>query len=825
MLDSDISTGEALDLLHRVESDRFMVDRRRFLQLVGMGMGAGLLSGPASTLLDQLAFGHDPSAWAAGPVGPNDGVLVVIGMFGGNDGLNTLVPFNDGLYYDQHGGLAIPGNQTLPITGSLGLNPALTGIKSLWDAGQVAVVQGVGYPNPDFSHFNSMAYWMAGQVGGIPSTGWVGRWLDRYLGGGRDLYAAAEVGHAVPLHLVGAAQRGTVVPASRPGFGASSDPGDLRTYQAIRAMQTAAHGQWHAAVGQAFVDQLDLAATLSNHYPDDDALPESEIVARLEIAARMINANLGFRVLTAGWGDFDSHANQPTMHTERMQELDAGIKRFFEILNPAWRSRVTIMTFSEFGRTSWDNDGQGTDHGSSGVHFVIGQNVNGGLYGAQPSLVGLDRWERMPFHVDFRSYYASVIDGWLGGGSSEVLGGSFENLGLFKRGPGQSPDGTTAPGPAVVTPASRFVPITPVRLVDTRDGTGGALNRALNPGESFRVPITGQPGIPASGVTAVVANVTAVGSSVPNYFSVFPGGTANPGTSNLNAGPGRPVPNLVVMGVGADGTIEVFNSHGFSHCLVDAFGYFTEGSGDLFTPVTPRRLFDTRTGQGGVPAGKLPSGAAVDVQVTGTPGVPASGVSAIVLNLTATEPDSAGWLRATPTGQASGPPTSNINFGPGLTTPNLAICKVGNEGRITVDGNGTTHVLGDVFGYFGGTGQRVRAVPPARVLDTRIGLGVPTAPLSPGGSIRIVMGGRPPVPGEASAVIVNVTATNVAGPSYVTVWPDGETQPDTSNLNVFAGQTVANLVICRLGDDAALRFASPVSNCDVIADVLGYFID
>ncbi len=203
---------------------------------------------------------------------------------------------------------------------------------------------------------------------------------------------------------------------------------------------TASHGPWHAAVGQAFVDQLDLAATLSAHYPDDDDLPESEIVARLEIAARMINANLGFRVLTAGWGDFDSHANQPDMHTERMQELNAAVKRFFEILNPAWRSRVTIMTFSEFGRTSWDNDGQGTDHGSSGAAFRDRRRTcSGGLYGLHPSLAGLDRWERMPHHVDFRSYYASIIDGWLGGGSSEVLGGNFENLGLFARGPGHEP--------------------------------------------------------------------------------------------------------------------------------------------------------------------------------------------------------------------------------------------------------------------------------------------------------------------------------------------------------------------------------------------------
>jgi len=306
---------------------------------------------------------------------------------------------------------------------------------------------------------------------------------------------------------------------------------------------------------------------------------------------------------------------------------------------------------------------------------------------------------------------------------------------------------------------------------------------------------------------------------------VYPGGTARPATSNLNAGPGRPVPNLVVMGVGADGTIEVYNSHGSTHCLVDAFGYFTEAAGDRFTPITPQRLFDTRTGEGGVPTGKLAGGAALDVQVQGTHDIPSAGVSAVVINLTVTEPDADGWLRATPTGQASGPPTSNVNFNPGLTTPNLVICKVGNDGKITIDGHGTTHVIGDVFGYFATSGQQVRGVPPARLLDTRYGIGAPLAPLLPGSSISAGVGGMPPVPTTATAVVLNVTATNVAGPSFVTVWPDGEDQPGTSNLNVSAGQTVANLVICRLGEGGALRFASPVAQCDVIADVLGYFGD
>jgi uncharacterized protein (DUF1501 family) len=822
MLDADISTADALRHLSVDEpDDRLTIDRRRFLQLVGMGLGAGLVAGGSNSLLDELLLGHDPSAWAAGPVGANDGILVIIGMYGGNDGLNTVVPITDGLYYEQHGALAIPAEQTLPIDPWTGLHPNLTALKDFWDRGQLAIVEGVNYPNPDLSHFNSMAYWMSGQTSGIPMSGWVGRWLDGYLAGGPDLYAAAEIGSSLPLHMIGLNRRATTVPRGRPSFGSSTQPLDERMYAAMRSMRTGAHGPWHGAVGQALVDQLDLAAMLAPEYPAEGT--ENEIADRLEMAARLINANLGFRVLTAGWGDFDSHAGQPNMHPARMAELNEAITRFFAALDPAWTHRVAVMTFSEFGRTSWDNDGAGTDHGTSAPHFVFGANVRGGRYGQRPGLQGLRRWDRMPFHVDFRSYYASVIDGWMGGGSSSVFGGNFEQLPLFTRQAGVLPSGATAPLPAQVSAPSMFTPVTPFRILDTRDGTGGVIARAMEPGERIRVPVAGLGPIPAGGVTAVVANVTATQSSQPHFFTVYPGSTAQPGTSNLNAGPGVTVPNLVVMGVGPDGHIEVYNSHGWAHCLVDVFGYCTAGGGDRLTPLPPQRLFDTRTGQG-VRAGKIVSQQPVDVQVAGQAGVPPTGATAVVLNMAVVEPEAPGWVRAQPAG-ATDITTSNLNYAPGDVVPNLVICKLGDGGRITIDSFGrAVHVLGDVFGYFGAGGSAIRTVAPKRMLDTRIGIGAELAPVGPEESIRLSIGGLSTFPRDATAVVLNVTATNVQGPTFVTVWPDGEDQPDTSNLNVVSGQTRANLVICRLGSNGALRFASPVSPCDLIADVLGYCV-
>jgi uncharacterized protein (DUF1501 family) len=151
----------------------------------------------------------------------------------------------------------------------------------------------------------------------------------------------------------------------------------------------------------------------------------------------MINANLGFRVLSTSLNDFDHHADHRTEHAARMTELNDGVRRFFEVLNPAWAHRVTVATFSEFGRTSWANESLGTDHGTAAPQFVIGPNVQGGRYGQRPTIAGLARWERMAHHVDYRSYYASLLDGWMGGGSTDVLGGTFANLGLFRSSPGQ----------------------------------------------------------------------------------------------------------------------------------------------------------------------------------------------------------------------------------------------------------------------------------------------------------------------------------------------------------------------------------------------------
>ena len=428
MLDPDISTADAHALLTARDDDPDGVSRRRFLQLVGAGVGTGALTG-----LDGLLPGAD-RAWSAGPIGAHDGVLVIIGMNGGNDGFNTVVPLdNANLEHYRPAAMRTSPGSTHRLNAHLGLHPALGKFKSLWDQGQLAIVQGVGYPNQDLSHFNSMAIWMSAIRNGTRSTGWVGRWLDgRYSK--RNLYAAASIGSGVPLHMVGNVRRATAVAPGKPGFGGQTRAPDRRLYRALRDIADNGQGGWMGAISGTFRDQLDVAQRIGPIMPAQP--PSKEIVAKLSAAARLINANLGFRVIEVSWADFDSHRAQPTMHTDRMRELDAGVRAFYSLLNSRWSTRVTLMTFSEFGRTPWSNDSNGTDHGSANCAFVFGKNVKGGFYGSSPSLAGITRWERQPFKVDFRSYYASMIDGWLGGGSSDVLGKRYENLHLFRRSPG-----------------------------------------------------------------------------------------------------------------------------------------------------------------------------------------------------------------------------------------------------------------------------------------------------------------------------------------------------------------------------------------------------
>lgn len=823
MIDPDISSADALRLLSVPDDPDHTpagMDRRRFLQMMGWGIGAGLaFGGLGETVGSGLLPGRLRDAYAGAPIGDHDGILVLIGQFGGSDGLNIVVPHGNGQYYTQHGSIAIPQNQVLQINSQVGLNPNLPYLKALYDAGEVAIMQGVGYPNPDLSHFSSMAYWMYGRAGnGTPNTGWVGRWLDGLAGD--DPFRATTIGQDLPLHLLGAVKRGIAIPQWGVGFGGdpASDLHAQRMYTAVRSLATpAGRGPWHDSIGQILKGVIDVGQQVAPIFATD--LPENDLEKKLTVIARLINADIGIRVLDTGHDGFDNHSSEPQGLSELLTDFDHALQAFFNVLDPKFRSRVTIMTYSEFGRTSYSNDSSGTDHGTANNHFIIGPSVRGGLYGQQPSLAGLDRWDRMGFGIDFRSLYATVLDRWLGGGASTVLGASYEQFDVFRSPPGG--EVAAPPGPTIGG-STGFVPLSPVRILDTRGPLGGH-QAAFGANESWSLPVRGIAGVPDD-AAAVVVNLTGAGASTATYLTAWKSGEAMPGTSNVNVVANDAVPNLAVIGVGADGAISLFNSTGSTHVLADLVGYFREGTTDTtaLTSLVPSRLLDTRDGTGGK-LGAFDAATEFDLQITGRGGVPGA-CAAAVLNVTLVGATDDTFLTVWPNGEGM-PTTSSVNARAGQTTANLVIAKLGADGKLRIrNDRGAAHVLVDVAGYFtAGSGGRYRPVSPTRIVDTRSGIGadkarVGSAPLG----VQISGANGLPASGIA-AVQINLTAVAPSENTYLTVYPSGASLPNASNLNVAGGGVRANSVVARVGPDGRIMVACGQGNTDVLVDVVGFF--
>ncbi len=295
---------------------------------------------------------------------------------------------------------------------------------------RLAVLQGVGDVTPDLSHFTATARWMTGD-GSEGKTGWLGRYLDG-LPGGNDPFHAVTVGTSVPLLMNGATRKATALPDSL-GDGLSTAAKDdwvRRSAECVRAMGAGATGlgPWGdaiAATGRIAIDLNDKVRPLYK-----EKLTQGRLAEQLDMAARLVNADLGVRVLHVSFGSFDHHSNLPGEHAQRMAELDAGIQTFFEKLDPRFAGRVTLLTFSEFGRRVQANQSNGTDHGTASALFAVGAGVKGGLYGSMPSLASLDRSGNLVPTVDFRSVYATVLDSWLAADSRQLLGARYENLGF-----------------------------------------------------------------------------------------------------------------------------------------------------------------------------------------------------------------------------------------------------------------------------------------------------------------------------------------------------------------------------------------------------------
>jgi uncharacterized protein (DUF1501 family) len=403
------------------------MQRRRFL----IGSLAGLSVAANAQNLFGAALAQAPLPGLPG--GADDRVLVVINMQGGNDGLNTVVPHGMPEYYKYRPTLGIAPGDVLQIDRNVGFNPVMKSFKSMYDAGNVAVVQGAGYPSPDHSHFRSTEIWQTAEPEHYETTGWVGRYLDNAELPENNLFNAVALAPVLPELMIA---RRVDVPAvaALAGFGLSSDRNASQrgAFAAIDRnagvpfsspyLSTVATIEDHAQRGSEELPKLIAGYTTSASYP---ATPLGRSLA---LAAQIIGSRLGTRVIYVQHGSFDTHAAQKGTQDRLLGEFSDGVKAFYDDLAAHGNDkRVLTMTFSEFGRRVAENASRGTDHGEAAPMFLIGGGLRGGLYGEHPSLDTLDNGDAT-FNVDFRSVYATVIEKWFGRPTKDVIAGTFPTM-------------------------------------------------------------------------------------------------------------------------------------------------------------------------------------------------------------------------------------------------------------------------------------------------------------------------------------------------------------------------------------------------------------
>jgi uncharacterized protein (DUF1501 family) len=372
-------------------------------------------------------------------------ILVVVQLTGGNDGINTVVPYADEGYARHRNVLCLPTKDLLRIDDKLGLHPAMGAMSKLLERGRLAIIQGVGYPNPNRSHFESMAYWHTARLnprtdgsrpylGGINDLGWLGRALDGRSSPQDKAPASVFVGlKSPPLAVRGA----------RAAVASFSGLDELALPPAVDARIIRNGGRpesdLDAFVRRSLVDAYTVAELLDVSSRDrgpDAYYPASRLAGQLRLVGRLIKAEFGARVYYVEHGDrgqsYDTHSGQLSHHERMLEELSGALGAFqSDLESSGLADRAAILVFSEFGRRVIENATHGTDHGTAAPVFLIGGAVRGGLVGTTPSLTDLEDGD-LKTHVDFRRVYAAALENWLGLSSQEALGESFKPLLLFQ---------------------------------------------------------------------------------------------------------------------------------------------------------------------------------------------------------------------------------------------------------------------------------------------------------------------------------------------------------------------------------------------------------
>jgi uncharacterized protein (DUF1501 family) len=362
------------------------------------------------------------TARAAAP-NQDDRALVVVQLDGGNDALNTAVPYADPNYEKLRPRLRIGKNQLIRISDAIGLHPSLKPLHPLLHAGQLTVIPGVGYPNPNRSHFESMAIWHTARLDPDERKGygWIGRALDPR----RE--TAYSIGAAIPLVLRG--RRSSAVAINKVEEALLADP-----VSAMQAVGAATGDDLLAFVRRQAVEAHDAADKLAKmaKFDDKTPYPSTGLAERLKTVARLMKSDIRSRVFYTVQSGYDTHAGQSQTHANLLAEFAGAVAAFFKDLETAKLSeRVTLLAFSEFGRTVKENASTGTDHGTAGVVFLAGPKVTGGIAGSLPSLTTLVEGEPK-MTTDFRQVYATVLTDWLRTSADRILGGQFQPMGLFR---------------------------------------------------------------------------------------------------------------------------------------------------------------------------------------------------------------------------------------------------------------------------------------------------------------------------------------------------------------------------------------------------------
>ena len=372
-----------------------------------------------------------------------DPVLAVLSLSGGNDGLNTVIPRNSSLYRDFRPTLGVPEDQIIPITDELGFHPTMAPLKKFWDAGQLAIFVGIGYPTPSYSHFRSMDIWHTCEPEIIGTEGWLGRATKLMDPNAENVLTAVNFGRGLPRALV---MDGVPV----------ASVGNLETYGLLtgidgedqRNSALDVFGRMYApAIGSGAVmdyihstgtDALkgaDILATAPDQYTSNVEYSGTVVGQYMKNIAQTHLAEFGTRVLytTSPYNGFDSHANQAQANAGLWTDVSNTVETFFTDLRDHNASdNITLLLFSEFGRRVADN-GSGTDHGAAGVAFAVGEHVKGGLYGTYPSLVPSEQefGGNLKFNLDFRSVYSTILEDWFGMEPEPIVNGNFERVKFF----------------------------------------------------------------------------------------------------------------------------------------------------------------------------------------------------------------------------------------------------------------------------------------------------------------------------------------------------------------------------------------------------------